>query len=453
MHSPTPEVTLCCGHRTEKRRGVGQDKGLLELLDALRWRWRLAALITLGVVLGAIFYVQGLPAEYKAETVLALAPRPETGAGADTVRVVAPKYVAFITAPQTIRSAAIRLGADPDAFSDGIDATLQPDSGNLTIAATGRNPRLLSEAANQLAQEAVRLSTQDELLSAEVVAAATVPSVPSGPPRLLLEAAALVVGLLAGVSISLLIERGRPRIRSWRDIPELTGYTTLARIPRVRILRFRPREAFSDPDLGAAFRTLRTNVERLSADTEDVPIGRVISVTSAVQGDGKTTIAALYAESLARLGTKTLLVDADLARGSVASHFEMDVLKGGTAQVLRGNASLDDAIQPGWVDELYVLCTERDPDAGDVLARRLENMLEEMVGRYEAVIIDGPPLIGTDEGRTLATKVGGVIMVVRGGEMAGPVNESVLALEDLKVPVIGAVANRMRRSDVGQPYR
>lgn len=432
---------------------MDQDKGLLELLDALRWRWRLAALITLGVVTGAVFYVQGLPSEYQSETVIALAPRPETGAGADTVQVVAPKYVAFITAPQTIRSATVRLGVSPDAISDAIDATLQPDSGNLTITATGRNPRLLAEAANLLAEETVRLSARDELLSAEVVAEATVPTVPSGPPRLLLEAAALAVGVLAGVTISLLVERGRPRIRSWRDIPELTGYTTLARIPRVRILRFRPREAFSDPDVGAAFRTLRTNVERLSADKEDVPLARVISVTSAVQGDGKTTIAALFAESLARLGTKTLLVDADLARGSVARQFELEVKEGGTAQVLRGGTTLAAAVQPGWVDDLDVLSTERDPDAGDVLARRLEAVVQDLVSRYEAVIIDGPPLIGTDEGRTLATKVGAVIMVIRGGEMAGPVNEAVLALEDLKVPVIGAVANRMRRSDVGQPYR
>lgn len=441
------------GARPTERRDVDQDKGLLELLDALRWRWRLAALITLGVVMGAIFYVQGLPSEYQAETVVALAPRAEAGAGADTVRVVAPKYVSFITAPQTIRAATIRIGVSSDALSDSIDATLQPDSGNLTVTATGRNPRLMAEAANLLADEAVRLSTRDELLSAEVVAEATVPAVPSGPPRLLLEAAALAVGILAGVTISLLIERGRPRIRSWRDIPELTGYTTLARIPRVRILRFRPREAFSDPDVGAAFRTLRTNVERLSADREDVPIAKVISITSAVQGDGKTTIAALYAESLARLGTRTLLVDADLARGSVARTFELEVRQGGTAQVLRGTTTLDEAVQKGWVDDLYVLTTERDPDAGDVLARELESMLQKIVSRYEAVIVDGPPLIGTDEGRTLATKVGSVIMVIRGGEMAGPVNEAVLALEDLKVPVIGAVANRMRRSDVGQPYR
>lgn len=432
---------------------MDQDRGLLELLDALRWRWRIAALIAVGIVVGAVLYVQGLPAEYQAETTVALAPRPDTGAGADTVRVVAPKYVAYITAPQTLRSAAIRLGTTPGTISDSIDASVQPDSGNLEITATGRNPRLAAETVNLLAEEAVRFSASDELLSAEVVAAAVIPTSPSGPPRLLLEAAALVVGVLAGVSIALLVERGRPRIRTWRDIPELTGYTTLARVPRSRILRFRPLEAFSDPEVGAAFRTLRTNVERLTADNEDVPIKRVMSVTSAVQGDGKTTVAALFAESLARLGTKTLLVDADLARAMIARTFELEVTNGGTASVLRGETRLEAAVQPGWVDGLFVLPTSSDKDAGDVLARRLDQMLDGMVKAYEMVIIDGPPLIGTDEGRTLATKVGGVIMVVRAGEMAGPVNEAVLALEDLKVPVVGAVANRMRRSDVGQPYR
>lgn len=432
---------------------MNQERGLLELLDALRWRWKLALVIALGISIGAVLYVEGLPSEYEARGVVALAPRPDAGAGADTVRVVAPKYVAFLTAPSTVRSVALRLGTTVGAIEQSIDATIQPDSGNLTIAATSRNPRLATQTVNALISETIRFAGTDDLISAEEVAEAVVPSEPSGPPRLLLEMAALMVGALAGITVALLIERGRPRIRGWRDIAELTGYTTLARVPRSRILRFRPREAFADPDVGSAFRTLRTNVERLTADSAGVPQVKVIQVTSAVQGDGKTSIAALFAESLARLGTKTLLVDADMARASVAPTFDLEVRKGGTAKVLRKEVGLNEAVQEGWVDELDVLVTVRDPEAGDVLARNLDGMLEEMSRKYEAIILDGPPLIGTDEGRTIATRVGGVILVVSGGEMSGPVHEAVLALEDLKVPVIGTVANRMRRADVGQPYR
>lgn len=432
---------------------MNEDRGLVELVDALRWRWKLAVAIALGVTIGAVLYVEGLPSEYEANGVVALAPRPDAGAAADTVRVVAPKYVAFLTAPTTIRSVALQLGTTSGAIGDSIEAAVQPDSGNLTITATSRNPRLATETVNALIAEALEFAADDELLSGEEVAAAVVPTSPSGPPRLLLDVAALLVGALAGVTIALLVERGRPRIRGWREITQLTGYTTLARVPRSRILQFRPREAFSDPDVGAAFRTLRTNVERLTSDPSGVPSAKVISVTSAVQGDGKTLIAALYAEALSRLGTRTLLVDADLTRASIASTFFLEVSRGGTARVLRKEAELSDAVQSGWVKDLDVLVTAPDPDAGDVLARNLDSMLEEMSRMYDAVILDGPPLTGTDEGLTIATRVGAVILVVSGGEMSGPVHEAVLALEDLKVPVIGAVANRMRRADVGRPYR
>lgn len=432
---------------------MNEERGLLELLDALRWRWKLALLIAIGIVTGAVLYVEGLPSEYEARGVVALTPRPDAGAGADTVRVIGPKYVAFLTAPETIRSVALQLGTTVDSIEESIDAAIQPDSGNLTITSTSRNPRLATETVNALIAETVRFSATDQLLSAEKVAEAVVPRTPSGPPRLLLEIAALMVGALAGITIALLVERGRPRIRGWRDVVELTGYTTLARIPRSRILRFRPREAFADPGVGSAFRTLRTNVERLTADPAGFPGVKVISITSSMQGDGKTSIAALFAEALARLGTKTLLVDADLARASLASSFDLEIPHGGTARVLRREVGLSEAVQSGWVDELDVLVTAPDPDAGDVLARNLDGMLEEMSRKYDAVILDGPPLIGTDEGRTIATRVGGVILVVSGGEMSRPVHEAVLALEDLKVPVIGTVANRMRRADVGQPYR
>lgn len=432
---------------------MAQEQGFVEVLDALRWRWRLAALIAFGVVVGAVMYVSALPSEYTAETVVALAPRAETGGSADTVRVVAPKYVAFLTAAATIQDISADLGISADTVERAIDAKVRPDSGNLDISATSQIPRLATQMANALADEVVVFAADDELLSAQIVAPAVTPTTPSGPPRLLLEAAAALIGVLAGITISLLVERGRPRIRASRDISELTGFTTLARVPRSRVVRYRPLEAFSDPDIGSAFRTLRTNVERLTADVEEVPIKRVIQVTSAVQGGGKTTVAALFAESLARLGKKTLLVDADLARAGLSPAFELEPQDEGMAALLRAETTLRRAVLQGWVDNLYVLPTDPYPDAGDMLAQRLGAVLEQMLDGFEQIVIDSPPIIGTDEGRTIATEVGGVILVVRAGEMAGPVHETLLALEDLKAPVIGAVANRMRRADIGQSYR
>jgi hypothetical protein len=127
---------------------------------------------------------------------------------------------------------------------------------------------------------------------------------------MLLLAAALVVGLLLAVGIAVLLERGRPRLRSWRDMTALTGYPVLGRIPSSRALRSKPNMAFSDPAIGASFRTLRANLEPMLRERGV----KLLVVTSPAATDGKTTVAALLAESFSRLGARTLLVDADLRR-------------------------------------------------------------------------------------------------------------------------------------------
>ena len=428
-----------------------EGNGFVELLDTLRWRWQLAALIAAGIFLGAVFYVEQLPSEYEAQAVLALAPRPEAGTSSDTVRIVAPKYVAFLSSPQTAEDIADDLGTQASVIEDALEATTTPDSGNLTISATTTNPQLSADIANALLREALTFSSQDELLSGEIVARAVVTDRPSGPPRKLLEAAALLVGIILGITVALLVERGRPRIRVWRDITDLTGYTVIARVPRARVLKAKPEEALADARVGPAFRTLRTNIERLSTDADQPP--RTISVTSALPAAGKTTTAALLGESLARLGNKTLVVDADLSRAGFTNTFGLDPRQHGTSTVLRGQSQLAHAVQPGWVENLFVLPTQKDREAGDVIAREFGRLVAEVTSSYDTIIFDTPPLISTDEGRTIATQVDGVVLVVRAGEMSGRINEAVLALEDLKVRVLGVVGNRMRRADVGQGYR
>jgi Mrp family chromosome partitioning ATPase len=79
-------------------------------------------------------------------------------------------------------------------------------------------------------------------------------------------------------------------------------------------------------------------------------------------------------------------------------------------------------------------------------------VIEEARKEFDLIIVDTPPLHGTDEGRTIATLADGVLFVVRAGGMTGPINEGVLALEDLKVRVLGAVGNALPRSQIGPYY-
>ena len=400
--------------------------------------------------MGATLYVEALPSQYEGLAVVAYAPRADVDtAGADTVRLVVPKYVAFLASPQTTAEVADEIGVRAEDLEDALEASPGTDSGNLDIAVTLTSPTLAAQAANAYADAAIEFSDDDELVQGELVARALTPREPSGPPRRLFEAAALLVGILLGLVVSLLLERARPRVRSWRDIYQISGHTVVGRVPRSRLLRNRPTEGFTDPIVGAAFRNLRTNVER-AAQSREEELGAVV-VTSATSGDGKTTVSCLFAEAIARLGTRVLLVDGDLRRPNMSRMLKREIT-GGLAAVLRGEAKFADEVEPGWTDNLYVLPTRPDAQGGDLIANRFAAFLEEARKTYEVIVVDTPPLLGTDEGRTIATLSTGVLFVVRAGTPTGPVNEGVLALEALRVPVMGAVGNALRQGEVGQYY-
>ncbi|MFL5966865.1 MAG: polysaccharide biosynthesis tyrosine autokinase [Gaiellaceae bacterium] len=416
-------------------------EGLVDLLDALRWRWPVALSIAAAFTLGAVLYVESLPSKYDAHALVSFSPRPNVqGAGSDTVRVLVPKYPSYVIAPATVARVARSIGADPDVVQSEIDAHVTTDTGTMTITARANGPGRAAHLANAFAADVVAASRRDPLLQGQLLAPAVPPTSAAAPHRRLLEFAALLIGLLGGIGLSILIERGRPRLRTWRDMAAMTGYPVLGRIPPARALRSRPMDAMGDPKVGASFRTLRANLEPLAPDGKL----NVLVVTSATTGDGKTTTSALLAETLARRGMKVLLIDADLRRSRL-SHLLAEQPHG-LAAVMRGEAKMRDVVRPGWVPGLLVTPTEISDDAGDLLARRFGALAAEARERFDVVVVDSPPLLGTDDARTLAAAADGVLLVVSARSNPSEVNEAILALESLRAPLMGLVANRLKES-------
>jgi succinoglycan biosynthesis transport protein ExoP len=434
--------------RESGRRRTTPEGGLPELIDALRWRWKPTVLIAALFTLGATVYVETLPSQYDGKSVVAISPRANApAAGSDTVRVLAPKYVRYVTAPSTIARVAPRINEDRKVIEEAINSSIATDTGNVEITVRLPSPARAARAANAFADAAVAFSQTDPLLVGQIVARALPDSGPAAPPRRLLEAASLLVGILIGVVVSLLLERGKPRLRTWRDLARLTGYPVLGRVPPSRVLHTSPTRAFSDVEASSSFRILRANLEpQIREGGMDF-----VLVTSPLPGDGKTTTAALLSESFSRLGMRVLLIDADVRRPGTARLARV-ASEPGLANVLRGQTSLSEAVRMGWTDNLWVLPTRHDPEVGDMLSRRFVDVVEDARHRFDLIVVDTPPILSTDDPRTLATMAKGILLVVSAGSTMSSVNDAIVAVEALNAPLIGIVGNRFKESGPAYYY-
>jgi len=159
-----------------------------------------------------------------------------------------------------------------------------------------------------------------------------------------------------------------------------------------------------------AFRSLRTSI-LLSAN----PVPKLLLVTSALPGEGKTTTTVNLGATLASLGSKVVIVDCDMRRP--ACHRATGVKNSpGFVQCLTGRVDLADAILPVTdVTNLYVIpCGPIPPNPAEILSSPLTaEILRKLCTEFEYVLVDSPPLLSVADSRILATITDAVVLVTR----------------------------------------
>ena len=141
---------------------------------------------------------------------------------------------------------------------------------------------------------------------------------------------------------------------------------------------------------------------------------KVIQITSPNPGDGKTTLAANLAVSIADSGKRVLLIDADFRRPKVHKYFGLDNAVG-VSTVIAGEAEIPDAIRPTAVENLSAMpCGPRPHNPADLLTSpRFKEMIDLVREQYDFVIVDTPPLLAVTDPSVVAPRVDGVLMVLR----------------------------------------
>jgi polysaccharide biosynthesis transport protein len=257
---------------------------------------------------------------------------------------------------------------------------------------------------------------------------------------------AAILGLALGVCSAFVQEHLDQTIRDARDVDRYLRVPALASIPSLESLRghrnsgmntidrgftFRltdPKAAGrrslvisrhrNDPGmylnsvLSEAFRELRTSL-LLSKASHPAPS---ILVTSAQSGEGKTTVAMNLAASLAQLGRRTLLIDADMRRPSIQNYFPPSDAQLST--YLAGKGKWREMVSQTEVNGLEVLLGGRVPaNPAELLSSdAMQVLMLEAAEEYQFVVLDSPPLLNVADSRILASLADSTVLVVKCGD-------------------------------------
>jgi polysaccharide biosynthesis transport protein len=253
------------------------------------------------------------------------------------------------------------------------------------------------------------------------------------------------LGVLFAVCMSLAWgEYKQRRVRCANDVADGLGMRVVGAVPTLRHAERHLVGANGEPAIEAyplleSFDAIRTQL------LHDARAGttRVVQVTSAVAGEGKTTLACHLATSLARAGRKTLLIDGDLRRPAVHQLFELP-LQPGLSEVLLGEVEVTDGVQQTTLAGLSVMpAGQWDREVLQSLARNgLEGVFERLQEEFEFVVLDSHPVLPAADALLLARHADAVILsVLREVSQTPRIYAASRRLESVGARVLGAVIN------------
>lgn len=275
----------------------------------------------------------------------------------------------------------------------------------------------ITNRCNTLEDRIKELSTTEETgaLNINIVEVASPAIKPVKPQKARVLAIALVLGLMFGGGLALLRDSRNHKLHSLEEINNTLGIPVIGIVPSMpknETITDRGQKVYleSDSPGAEAYRTIRTSI------FFGIKSGKAqtILVTSPVPGDGKTTLVSNLAIGMAQVNQKTLILDADF-RESMQHNIFQSPNKEGLSSVLKGEISLDRAIQSTKIDKLDLLVAgPYIPNPAEMLNSSVfAQTLKELSVKYDRIIIDSPPVIPVTDSQILAALCDVTLLVLR----------------------------------------
>ena len=429
-----------------------------ELLSVLRRRLALVVVgLVTGVLVAGALTLTATPQYEATATLLVSGASSGSGDAADEVqrRVLATQraatYAQVATTDPAVAGAVEAAGLEPGVLV-AVEASADSGSPFLSVSVTSSEASRAQAVANAYAQSLpqtlVALEQGPDALPPEdavsLLEPAALPRTAFSPRPIRNLLVGLVLGGAVGVAAAFARENLDRRLRTVTEVEEVSGLPVLAAVPLQLGKETLPVRSSPTSARAEAYRTLRANLQ--FTGPEGAP--RSVLVTSAVEGEGKTTVAANLAIAAARAGDRVVLVDADLRRPRVAQALDL-VTSPGISNVLAGGPlreALRRDVEPG----LSVLPSGSRPEGpAELLAgRRFSDLVRKLEQHFDLVVIDGPPILPVADAVLVAPVVSACVVVNRLG--VGNRDRLVRALAGVaKVGgrTVGVVANAVRGTD------
>lgn len=360
-------------------------------------------------------------------------------------------YAALATSSRVLDPVVQKLGLSLSANQLAQTLAVSVVQGTVVVEVAATDPRpgqaaaVANAVATTLGETVTALSPRNAegkaSIDANVVTPASAPGSPTSPKTSRDLVAGVLGGLMIGIFLSVVRELLDTRIRDASDVEALIGLPVVGRLRSSREIAKHPL-AMRDHRHGAiseSFRRLRTSVSFLELDNPPL----ILAISSAVAGEGKSTIATNLAVALGEQGERVLLIDGDLRDPAVGDLLGLGASAGLTT-ALTGRASLDDVIQP-WGGGLIDVITsgELTPNPSELLgSAAMARLLDGVRRRYDVILVDTAPLVPVTDTAVLASQVSGVLLVARCGKVARrQLVDALNALQTVSARIFGIVLN------------
>ena len=273
-------------------------------------------------------------------------------------------------------------------------------------------------------------------------------SVPEGSDELfrsMLSALAALGGLVLGGGSVVLFEYLRDRVSIPEEVSQRVGLRVIGTVPQIS----RSRKRANDGHVAECVDGIRAVISQTGREAP-----KVILVTSAVEHEGKTTFAAQLAASLARSGKRTLLLDCDLRHPNAHLALGLD-LRAGLPELLRGEISPDEAVQPTAIDGLFAVTGGVCDYAAITALSRPETaaLIKSLRDSFDHVVIDAGPVLAFADVLLLGQLSDlAIVATMRDVSRMPQVTSAVDRLRSVGIRVLGTVVNGVSDSNRRRLY-